>query len=286
MSAASPESAASPDAAASLAATYELAPQPPSGEGFETGWPVRAGDVDTANRLRYDSVARYLQDIGSDNLDASGLGDTDPFWIVRRTVIDVVRPSVWPERVTLRRWCSGLSTRWSNMRVDITGDKGALIRTEGFWISVSITSGMPTRISDEGLALLSRTTDEHRLRWKQWMRDAAPEPSAEDRTFVLRATDLDAFDHVNNAVYWQAVEDVLAASPDVATITGGPHRAVIEYLGPIVAGDAITLRHRRHRDGDADALTVWFLVDGTVRTIARVLAYQGSLSSQASTISS
>ena len=96
MSAASPESAASPDAAASLAATYELAPQPPSGEGFETAWPVRAGDVDTANRLRYDSVARYLQDIGSDNLDASGLGDTDPFWIVRRTVIDVVRPSVWP----------------------------------------------------------------------------------------------------------------------------------------------------------------------------------------------
>ncbi|KQU04092.1 hypothetical protein ASG56_11800 [Rhodococcus sp. Leaf7] len=257
---------------------YALGSQPPAGEGFETAWPIRAGDVDTANRLRYDSVARYLQDIGSDNLDASGLGETDPFWIVRRTVIDVIRPSVWPERISLRRWCSGLSTRWSNMRVDITGDKGADIRTEGFWISISSTSGMPTRISDEGLTLLTRTAEETRLKWKQWLRDPAPEESPTDIFFPLRITDIDAFNHVNNAAYWQAVEEVLARaeSSTPGEITGGPHRAVIEYLSPIMAPDHVTLRWRRHLVDGAEAVTVWFMVDGAVRTIARVVARTGA----------
>ncbi|WP_082544316.1 MULTISPECIES: acyl-ACP thioesterase domain-containing protein [unclassified Rhodococcus (in: high G+C Gram-positive bacteria)] len=255
--------------------SHELAPQPPTGEGFETAWPIRAGDVDTANRLRYDSVARYLQDIGSDNLDASGLGETDPFWIVRRTIMDIDRPSVWPERITLRRWCSGLSTRWSNMRVDITGDKGAHIRTEGFWISISSTTGMPTRISDEGLALLTRTAGETRLKWKQWLRDPAPESSLTDLAFPLRITDVDAFNHVNNAAYWQAVEEVLARA-ESGEITGGPHRAVIEYLSPIMAPDHVTLRWRRHDVDGAPAVTVWFMVDDAVRTIACVVARAGA----------
>ncbi|MGB3770948.1 MAG: acyl-ACP thioesterase domain-containing protein [Rhodococcus sp. (in: high G+C Gram-positive bacteria)] len=249
-----------------------MVPQPPSGDGFENSWPIRAGDVDTANRLRYDSVARYLQDIGSDNLDASGLSDTDPFWIVRRTIIDVVRPSVWPERITLRRWCSGLSTRWSNMRVDITGDKGALIRTEGFWISISATSGMPTRISDAGLELLMRTALETRLKWKQWLRDPAPDASEADLAYPLRVTDVDALGHVNNAAYWQAVEEVLSRAEAAGEITGGPHRAVIEYLSPIMAPDEVRLRWQRHEVDGYPAVTVWFVVDNAVKTVARVVA--------------
>ena len=39
--------------------TDELAPPPPVGEGFETGWTVRTADVDPDNRLRFDGIARY-----------------------------------------------------------------------------------------------------------------------------------------------------------------------------------------------------------------------------------
>lgn len=255
---------------APLAAT-PLLPPPASNEGFTTDRPVRAGDVDTANRLRYDSIARYLQDIGSDNLDASGLAQTDPFWIVRRTVVDVIRPSVWPERVTLHRWCSGLSSRWSNMRVRITGDKGAHIETEGFWINMSMESGMPTRISDDGVALLTRTTDEHRLKWKPWLRDPAPEPSSTDLPFPLRITDVDALDHVNNAAYWQAVEEVLDHG-SLGDLTAGPHRAVIEYVAPITKSENVVLRWRREDVDGSPAVIIWFVVNDTVRTVAMVLA--------------
>ncbi|MGA9871267.1 MAG: acyl-ACP thioesterase domain-containing protein [Rhodococcus sp. (in: high G+C Gram-positive bacteria)] len=240
-----------------------LAPPPPEGEGFETGWHVRTGDVDPGNRLRFDGIARYLQDVGSDNLAATPLGLTDPFWIVRRTVIDVHEPVHFPDRVHMRRWCSSMSTRWSNMRVSISSGKGASVETEGFWINISATTGMPTRISDEALELLARTTDEHRLRWKAWLTEPAPAESHTDVHFPLRATDIDSFNHVNNAAYWHVVEEFLV---DRQELVKQPHRAVIEYLTPILANEHVTIRHR-YSDG---ALTLWFVVDGAVRSVAKV----------------
>ncbi|WP_432421533.1 ATP-binding cassette domain-containing protein, partial [Nocardia brasiliensis] len=47
----------------------------------------------------------------------------------RRTVIDVIRPILWPEEVQLLRWCSAMSTRWANMRVRVTSGNGGLIET-------------------------------------------------------------------------------------------------------------------------------------------------------------
>ncbi|WP_438823415.1 acyl-ACP thioesterase domain-containing protein, partial [Nocardia farcinica] len=101
-----------------------LAPLPQEGMGFASAWPVRAGDVDPYNRLRFDGIARYLQDIAWEQLQQTLLERTDPNWIVRRTVIDVVRPIMWPDQVRLERWCSAMSTRWTNMRVRITSDNG------------------------------------------------------------------------------------------------------------------------------------------------------------------
>lgn len=237
-------------------------PQPDM--GFVTGWPVRAADVDPTDRLRLDGVARYLQDIAWENLQATFFVDTDPWWIVRRTIIDVIHPITWPATVRLRRWCSGLSTRWTNMRVQVTDEAGGLIETEGFWINVSKESGMPTRISDEGLAYLSQSTDQHRLRWRSWLTEPAPPPSAFDVHFPLRATDIDQFEHVNNAVYWQAVEHFIRDHPDL--LTEG-HRAVIEYHAPVTAGQDMVVRGRYD---EATGLTLWFLVGDTVSTAARI----------------
>lgn len=255
-----------------------LTPPPPGGLGFRAAWPVRTGDVDPGHRLRLDGVSRYLQDVGSDNLDASELAESDPVWIVRRTVIDVVRPASWPDRVHLHRWCSGLSTRWSAMRVRVTSDKGALIETEGFWINVNPDNGMPARISDRGLEHLGRTTNEHRLRWRAWLDEHAPADDAAcdrptgspaDVPFPLRSTDLDPLDHVNNAAYWHAVEQHLqgwAEAPGRADLLTGPHRAVLEYRAPITGGENVRIR-ARHLPG---SMTLWFLVDDEVRAVARV----------------
>jgi acyl-ACP thioesterase len=244
-----------------------LAALPAADMGYASSWPVRTGDVDPDNRLRFDGVARYLQDLAWENLHYTFFEKTDPIWIVRRTVVDVIRPVVWPDDVQLRRWCSALSTRWANMRVRITSGKDGLIETEGFWINISQTTGMPTRISDPGYEYLSRMTAEHRLRWRAWLGESAPPESEDDLPFPVRATDIDQFNHVNNAAYWQAVEHYLLDHPK---LTAGPHRAIIEYVAPVLAREHMSVRSRY--DAQSQTLKLWFMVDGNATTAVRVSA--------------
>lgn len=234
----------------SLAAPMQRLPE--SGTLFEFERPVRTADVDEDKRLRLDGVARYLQDIASDNVNAMGAGVISPVWIVRRTVIDVVRPVTWPTRVHLRRWCSAMSNRWATMRVDLESADGGLIETEAFWININPETGMPTRVSDELEQDLMGRTTEHRLRWRPLLKEAAPD--IEEAAFPLRFTDIDPMRHLNNTVYLHVIEDLLSAD----ALRDAPHRVVIEYLRPIARDAAVTIRHRRDEDG----LAVWFLVDG------------------------
>ncbi|MBD0861068.1 acyl-ACP thioesterase [Gordonia sp. zg691] len=241
----------------------------PGSQFYEVGYRVRTGDVDQDMRVRLDAVARYLQDVANDNIEATDFGHTDPFWIVRRTIIDVIVPFTWPAAVTAQRWCGALSTRWTNMRVRLIAEHETnrfnpdprptgLIETEAFWINVN-EQGVPSRLSDEAFSMLSSMTDEHRLRWRSMNPEKAPAPeeiNSPDREHVLRITDFDPFKHLNNAAYLEAVEDELVEHPD---LTDGPHRVVIEYLRPIVPGTRLIVRRVR----SDDQLTVWLLMPGS-----------------------
>jgi len=254
------------DATATPLATQPLSDLPADASPYTTERTVRTGDVDNNQRLRLDGIARYLQDIGTDNLAAVDAIGTDPLWIVRRTVIDVHRPARYPQHLRLRRWCDALSTRWANVRVrmdEIEPDgEGALIDTAGFWIDISPTSGAPTRISDPLFEHMARYAHDTRLRWRAWL---SPDAGGTDHAapFPLRVTDIDPFDHVNNATYWHGVEEHLAERSD---LQDGPYRAVVEHLRPVVAGDELIIR-TRHED---DALSLWFTVGDEVRAVARV----------------
>lgn len=241
----------------------DLPERRPDARFFEANYRVRTGDIDQEMRLRLDGLSRYLQDIANDNIEVTDFHTSDPFWIVRRTVIDVIRPISWPGDVKLQRWCGSLSTRWTNMRVRVTSThetnrfnperrEDGLIETEAFWINVN-DQGMPSRLSDAALEMLGQSALEHRLKWKSMNTAKAPEAPGTDRDHVLRATDFDPFKHLNNAAYWAAVEDELLDHPDLVE---GPHRAVIEYLRAIAPGSTVTIK--RERVGDQ--LRMWLIV--------------------------
>lgn len=95
-----PGAAESADGAVS--APEPLQPMPESGPMFEDRRRVRTGDVDRDERLRLDGVARFLQDIAFDHI-AQMPGDVNPVWVVRRSVIDVLRPIRWHSELHLQR---------------------------------------------------------------------------------------------------------------------------------------------------------------------------------------
>jgi len=237
---------------------------PDLSRAFHEEWPVRLGDTDGDERLRLDAAARYLQDIGYDHLQAVEEGDLHPGWIVRRTVIDVVRPIAFGDRVHLRRWPAALSNRWCNMRIQVRSENDGLLEAEMFLIHVDLEAGRPARMTDRFMAPMLEATTEHRLRWRAALRESA-EAEADAWSFPLRVADVDRYGHVNNAVHWAAVEEALARFPEAQR---PPYRVILEHAGPVMAGDDVLIRAWR----DAAGLRVQLEVDGSARTLARVEA--------------
>ena len=241
-----------------------LMPVPdPHPDVFDRNWPLRVADIDRDGRLRFDAAARHIQDIGQDQLREGGYEDTHPLWIVRRTMIDLIRPIEFSDMLRMRRWCSGTSNRWCEMRVRIDGRKGGLMESEAFWININRETQGPARISEDFLAGLRRTTDVDRLRWKPYLSAGAREDAAEIHEYPVRFTDIDLFDHMNNSVYWSVIEDYLSGAPELLR---RPLRVTIEHDSAVALGDKLEIISHLHPAGSTDRFGTG-LADRAVRTL-------------------
>ena len=102
-----------------------LVPRPPVGRVYETSRRVRVADADDRGRLRLDAVARFVQDVGNDDVADAGLDPTVP-WVVRRSEVEV---DGWPqlgERLEVATWCGGTGSRWAERRVSFRSSSGVL----------------------------------------------------------------------------------------------------------------------------------------------------------------
>lgn len=231
---------------------------------FDREWPLRVGDIDRTGRLRLDAAARHIQDIGQDQLREMGFEETHPLWIVRRTMVDLIRPIEFQDMLRLRRWCSGTSNRWCEMRVRIDGKRGGgLIESEAFWININRDTQMPSRIADDFLDGLRKTTDIDRLRWKGYQEPGSRDDAFEIYEFPVRVTDIDLFDHMNNSVYWSVVEDYLASHSELLT---GPLRVTIEHEAAVALGESLEIITHVHPAGSTDRFGA-DLIDRAVTTL-------------------
>src|SRR5262249_39827461 len=142
------------------------------------------------------------------------------------------------DMLRMRRWCSGTSNRWCEMRVRIDGRKGGLVESEAFWININKDTQMPSRIADDFLAGLRRTTNVDRLRWKAYLTGGGRDDAAEIHEYRVRVTDIDLFDHMNNSVYWTVIEDYLSSFPETLKV---PLRVTIEHDAPVALGDKLEI---------------------------------------------
>ena len=236
----------------------DFPPIPAQGRTFGERRRVRLTDMDPRGRLRLDVVARFLQEIAIDDVDATGWGAPEHLWFVRRMRIDVIEPFIGNREVELVTWCSGLAAAAAGRRWSLTGDRGGRIEVDSVWIHLDAHQ-RPTRIAyfdayaqaaggrrvSARLQLADPPTDVPRSRW------------------LLRASDVDLHGHVNNTVYWQAIEHVLfAAGPEPAR----PLEAALEFREPLDFGDQLELAVT----GDEHSLDIGFVVDGRTKAVAAV----------------
>src|SRR5262249_5297692 len=112
------------------AITEPLPPRATVGRTYSTRRRIRLSDMDATGRLRLDAVARYLQDVATDDVAETGWGAPEHLWVVRRYRIDVLAPFLTDGEVDLVTWGSGVGTVAAGRRTSLTGDRGGRIEVD------------------------------------------------------------------------------------------------------------------------------------------------------------
>ncbi len=252
-----------------------LVPLPSQGRTFTVERRVRLGDVTPDGRLRLDALARYCQDTSNDDTRDVELPEAMA-WVVRRTVIDVIRPAHWDEVMAITTFAGGLGKRWAERRLHAVGVEGAprslglpeagrtrpaaAIEVATLWVHLDVEAGRPKTLSDTFLEHYGPSAGDRVVGARRVLPVEVPD-DAVVAPWPVRRADLDTLGHVNNANYFAVLEEFVPES-----WWDGPVRAVLDYGAGVPAGAELRVAHRR---GDTD-LDVWWTVEGTTVAAGRL----------------
>jgi acyl-ACP thioesterase len=249
---------------------------PPPRRGRVYPGTVRAGLADCAptGRLRLDALARWLQDVAYADVEDAGVADA-AIWVVRRTRIRVTRFPRFGERFELRTFCSGFGRAWAERRTtvaldgndgergasavgergaDAVGERGAsAVEAVSLWVHLDPETRQPSPLTDREIQVYGEAAAGRRVTAR--LRHPGPERSCDQRRWTFRATERDLAGHINNAAYWQPIEEELLDGEDPAQID-----AEMEFRAPAQPGEKLVLRDGSRRwivgDGELHASIV------------------------------
>jgi acyl-ACP thioesterase len=209
-------------------------------------------------RLRLDAIARFLQDVAIDDVQETGWGLPEHLWFIRSIRVDVLQPFLEDGSVDLVTWCSGLAPIAAGRRWSLRGDRGGRAEVDSVWIHLD-RDERPARL--EGFDAYREATQGRPVSTRLHL--PTPPDHGRSTPWPLRVTDVDRHGHLNNAAYWQAVEERLVRrGPDPAR----PLRALLDYRQPIDVDDEVALVE--WEEGSAVGLA--FVTPDHVKAVARV----------------
>ena len=231
---------------------------------------VTLADGSPRGRVRLDALARMLQDVSDEDTTDAGFPPDEP-WVVRRVDMGVRQFPVFRSTVEVVTWCSGVGARWAERRVRITGvDAPGRVDAAVLWVHLD-RDGRPARLPARFGALYAEAAAGRRVR-ARLLHDGAPQ-AVPAKPFPLRFTDFDLMGHVNNAVSWEPVEEVLAERPSLRA----PLRVSVEHPLPIDPGAEPEVVVR---DGDG-GFDLWISDRGRTCSTAQVRQWSaGSAASE------
>jgi acyl-ACP thioesterase len=226
--------------------------RPEHGRVFNEAARPGLADCAPSGRVRLDALARFTQDIAyADALDA-GLHETT-WWVVRRTRMRVGRFPRFGQRLELATFCSGLGRMWAERRTSIAaeGEDAGGVEVVSLWVHLDPASGRPTPLREDELAVWGETAVGRKVTAR--LRHPAPEAAATALPWRFRGTECDLAGHINNAAYFQPLEEELLEQGELDSID-----VEIEYRSPAQPGEKHVLRDGARRwivslDGETHA---------------------------------
>ena len=162
------------------------------------------------------------------------------------------QPFLTDTAVELTTWCAGVAAAAAARRTTLAGDRGGRIEAEMIWIHLG-RDGQPERLGERFLAVYGESAAGRKASTRLAL--PGPEAAVPGTAWQVRSTDVDTLGHMNNAVYWAAVEECWGER------LAEPSRLVLEYRRPIDRFEEVVV-------GQADHRRLWLIVGGEVRAAA------------------
>jgi acyl-ACP thioesterase len=208
----------------------EIVPVPGVGRVFRKTLRPGLADASPSGRVRLDGLARWVQDMAFADVEDAGVAD-ESVWVVRRMRFRVERFPRFGEDVKALTFCSGYGRLWAERRVDFESESGR-VEVTGIWVHLNPRSSLPAPLPESFDRLWAESAQGRKV--KARLRHPNPGGEEAQAPWFFRRTDADIADHVNNAAYWEPVEETLGEREAVD--------AEIEFREPAQPGDARILR--------------------------------------------
>lgn len=223
---------------------------------FTRTFRVRWSELDASGTVAPAAYLRYLVETAYDWGDALGLGAKNDgvlglFWLIRETEIHFLRPlrhnDVFDFTIWMVTWQRVRGTRCFEIKLKESGE--IIAQGSQHIVCMDVKTLRPASPPEEII-------DNFRLEEPRiFPFERFPKISPYDGAFVSQRQvewqDLDALEHVNNAIYITYAEE--AAARDLATrgwppaklaenhLTVATRRIQIQYLSPLVWGETLTI---------------------------------------------
>lgn len=208
--------------------------------------------------MRLDALARWLQDVAFADVEDAGLAQS-AVWVVRRTRLRVRRFPRFGERFQLATFCSGLGRMWAERRTTVIREgepkpperasegRHGDVEAVSLWVHLDPADWRPVPIAEREIATYGDSAGGRRVTAR--LRHPGPD-SRPGQAFrwTFRATECDIAGHVNNAAYWQPLEEELLCRERAldSELLDDRNRvnfdAEIEYRAPAQPGEKLVLR--------------------------------------------
>ena len=222
----------------------ELVDPPDRGRVFTQTMRPGLADCAPSGRIRLDALARWLQDVAYADVEQAGLAQA-ALWVVRRTRLSVERFPRFGEHFNVLTFCSGIGRMWAERRTTIIrlvpdGTASADVQAVSLWVHLDPLVRQPTPLTSDEVATYAEAAAGRRIR--AHLRHPAPDAATSRGAWRFRATDCDLAGHINNAAYWQPLEEELLSGADPDRID-----AEIEFRAPAQPGEKVLLRDGSRR---------------------------------------
>lgn len=206
---------------------------------YSEDFQIRASEVDTSGNITYSAICSLFQEVAGNhalllNFDITDLHKKGLTWVLHRMDIKIDEFPKWRDIITVETWPAAGDALRAYRNYRILDSNGKVLGVcLSYWMMINMETRRPTRMTED--ILNTRLSDREHVLPVTSERIPKITESSTEKKVVVRKSDLDMNQHVNNARYLEWMQEPLNNGQISRT-----KRIDIVFVRESLYGDSIT----------------------------------------------